>query len=55
MLSRIFDLPLPLSPVMALKLQSNPDTSVLWAYDLNPSKTIFFMYIFVTAPKPAFV
>lgn len=46
MLSNIFDFPLPFSPVMALKLQSNPETSVLCAYDLKPSKTILLMYIF---------
>ena len=38
--SRIFDLPLPLRPVMELKLSSHPLMTVRTAYDLKPSITI---------------
>jgi len=37
MLSRMFDLPDPFRPVIALNSGSNPDTTVRVAYDLNPS------------------
>ena len=35
--SKILDLPLPLSPVMELKLSSHPLITVRTAYDLKPS------------------
>lgn len=38
--SRIFDFPLPLRPVMELKLSSHPLITVRTAYDLKPSITI---------------
>ena len=38
--SRIFDFPLPLRPVMELKLSSQPLITVRTAYDLKPSITI---------------
>lgn len=41
----MLDLPDPFSPVMALKNGSNPGTTVLVAYDLNPSKVTSLMYI----------
>ena len=40
MASRIFDLPEPLRPVIALKASSKPSITVLWPYDLKPSMTI---------------
>ena len=43
--SSMFDLPLQFKPVMALNWGSNPETVVLWAYDLNPSITTCLMYI----------
>lgn len=43
--SRMLDLPLPLSPVMALNSGSKPLISVRWAYDLKPSMAIDFMNI----------
>lgn len=43
MASSTFDLPLPLSPVMALKRGSNPLTTVRVAYDLKPSRMISSM------------
>jgi hypothetical protein len=36
MASRILDLPLPLRPVIELKLSSHPDITVRTAYDLKP-------------------
>lgn len=47
MLSSMFDFPLPFKPVMALNNGSNPFTSVRFAYDLKPSKTIPLMYMFI--------
>ncbi len=38
--SRIFDFPLPLRPVMELKVSSHPLITVRTAYDLKPSMTI---------------
>lgn len=38
--SRMFDFPLPLRPVMELKLSSHPLMTVRTAYDLKPSMTI---------------
>lgn len=38
--SRIFDFPLPLRPVIELKLSSHPLITVRTAYDLKPSMTI---------------
>ena len=38
--SRIFDFPLPLRPVIELKLSSHPLITVRIAYDLKPSITI---------------
>ena len=43
----MLDFPLPFNPVIALNRGSNPLISVLWAYDLNPSITIDFTYIFL--------
>ena len=43
--SRTFDLPLPLSPVMALNWESKPEMTVRVAYDLKPSSTISMMCI----------
>lgn len=37
--SRIFDFPLPLRPVMELKVSSHPEMTVRTAYDLKPSMT----------------
>ena len=37
--SSIFDFPLPLSPVIELKLSSQPRMTVRTAYDLKPSIT----------------
>ena len=37
--SRMFDLPLPLSPVIELKVSSHPLMTVRTAYDLKPSMT----------------
>ena len=37
--SRIFDFPLPLRPVMELKVSSHPPMTVRTAYDLKPSMT----------------
>jgi len=37
--SRIFDFPLPLRPVIELKLSSQPLMTVRTAYDLKPSTT----------------
>ena len=45
MASNMFDLPLPFRPVIALNIGSNGPTSVLWAYDLNPSMTICLINI----------
>ena len=38
--SRIFDFPLPLRPVIELKVSSQPLMTVRTAYDLKPSMTI---------------
>ena len=51
-LSNILDLPLPFKPVIALKSGSNPLTSVRLAYDLKPSSTIPFIYIFFLTVRP---
>ena len=48
MASRIFDLPEPLRPVMALKASSKPSITVLWPYDLKPSMTIDLICILQT-------
>ena len=45
--SRMLDLPLPFSPVIALNRGSNPLISVRWAYDLNPSMTMDLMNMIV--------
>ena len=47
--SRIFDFPLPLRPVMELKLSSHPLMTVRTAYDLKPSITISMTLMFVVA------
>lgn len=44
--SKMFDFPLPFRPVIALNNGSNPDITVLCAYDLNPSIVTCLMYIF---------
>lgn len=41
----MLDLPLPLRPVMALKLWSKLCKLTRWAYDLNPSMSTLLMYI----------
>ena len=48
MASRIFDLPEPLRPVIALKASSKPSITVLWPYDLKPSMTIDLICILQT-------
>lgn len=48
--SRMFDFPLPLRPVIELKLSSHPLMTVRTAYDLKPSMTIsttLIMAVFV--------
>lgn len=45
MASRIFDLPVPLRPVIALNSGSQPEITVLVAYDLNPSSINSSIYI----------
>lgn len=45
MASKIFDLPEPFSPVMALNSESQPVITVRVAYDLKPSRIISWMYI----------
>ena len=45
MASRMFDLPEPLRPVIALNASSKPSITVLWPYDLKPSMTIDLMCI----------
>lgn len=48
--SRMFDFPLPLRPVIELKLSSHPLMTVRTAYDLKPSITIsttLIMAVFV--------
>lgn len=47
--SRMLDLPEPLSPVMALKEGSKPETTVRVAYDLKPSITTSSMYMAAAA------
>lgn len=49
--SRMLDFPEPLSPVMALKDGSKPDTTVRVAYDLKPSITTSSMYMAAGAPQ----
>lgn len=46
MASNILDFPLPLRPVMELKLSSQPLMTVRTAYDLKPSITISTTFIF---------
>ena len=41
----MLDLPLPFSPVIALKYRSKLGTVTLWAYDLNPSIVTSSIYI----------
>lgn len=41
----MFDLPLPFSPVMALKTGSKPGTFTRVAYDLKPSRVISSIYM----------
>ena len=43
--SKILDFPLPFAPVMAVNVLSNPDITVLSAYDLKPCKMICLIYI----------
>ena len=43
--SRMFDLPEPLRPVIALNSLSKPSISVFFEYDLKPSMMIFFTRI----------
>lgn len=43
--SSIFDLPVPLRPVMAVNSLSKPSISVRLPYDLKPSIINFLMYI----------
>ena len=45
--SMIFDFPEPFRPVIALNYGSKPAITVLFAYDLNPSKIISLMCIFL--------
>ncbi len=49
--SKIFDLPEPLSPVIALNSRSKPLTTVRTAYDLNPSSTISFKCMASATPR----
>lgn len=49
--SKMLDLPDPFKPVMALKNGSKPETTVLVAYDLNPSKQISLIYMVTTESK----
>ena len=41
----MFDLPDPFNPVIALNSESQPEMTVLVAYDLKPSMIISWMYI----------
>ena len=43
--SKMFDLPEPFNPVIALNNGSNPGTTVRLAYDLKPSMHTSSMYI----------
>ena len=43
--SRMFDLPEPFKPVIALKDESKSEISVRVAYDLKPSRMTFVIYI----------
>ena len=60
MASKMLDFPLPLRPVIALKEGSNPESTVLCAYVLKPSKIIssiniflrFFLFFFLEAFPP---
>ena len=48
--SKMFDLPEPLRPVMALNCGSRDGTTVRFAYDLKPSIVISSTYMAAPAP-----
>lgn len=52
--SRIFDLPVPFNPVIAVNSLSNGPISVRLPYDLKPSKIIVFTYILIFQTKIPF-
>lgn len=52
--SKMFDLPVPLSPVMAVNSRSNSLISVRFPYDLNPSSITDLIYIAISVQSTQF-